>query len=381
MSPNINLISCRVTAIFLMLAIYINANADGLVIESSFRTGVNLANPGWVSLDSQNSVIEQLKNEGVKIIRGANLSSSDEDIAFLKHAFDSGIGFILVVDPIFPSDVKVRKYDPVNYPEFWSVPGLSYADLKMSQRYLKDFLEKIDRAGIALQGIELGNEFNWVAFNQDFPLPGKGKVFELPDLYEDPEAMVVANGFKKYINLLVDLKGVRDSLNLNRKVPIVLGGIGQIYENWPNSIFQKKTDSVSVNATIEFLRSLGLDELVDVYGIHYYPNPNFTSEQRKAFFKDKVMKQCSDADSGFGKPCWITEWGVENKDDTCYPNENQRLPLMVETLGEFDSYSKLSRLDLVILFSWGSWPGQVLEPFSVYRCGQLLSSGRIALRH
>jgi hypothetical protein len=57
---------------------------------------------------------------------------------------------------------------------------------------------------------------------------------------------------------------------LNRRTPIISGGLADLDDSgkWLRSV---KADAVSVDATRHFLQANGLDQLVDGYGLHFYP--------------------------------------------------------------------------------------------------------------
>ena len=129
----------------------------------------------------------------------------------------------------------------------------------------------LDANGIALAGIELGNEINWAAFNAEFPLPGEGRILSLSDLSHHSEGKQIAKGFLQYGKIMAVLKEVRDHSRLNRSTPLISAAMvtapdrGKLYNN-------KREDMVSLLATMTFLRANGLDALVDGYGIHTYPS-------------------------------------------------------------------------------------------------------------
>jgi hypothetical protein len=86
-----------------------------------------------------------------------------------------------------------------------------------------------------------------------------------------------------------------------------------------------REDGVSIEATLQFLRANGLDNLVDGYGIHFYPWQR-TAQQTDTNLQNNVVVECRAGGSSGGKPCWITEWGVVNP-STSYPlNDGPRLP-------------------------------------------------------
>src|SRR5262249_34089477 len=150
-----------------------------------------------------------------------------------------------------------------------SARPLSWLDPERSRASYQSVFDKLDASGITLAGIELGNEINWTDFNGDFPIPGQGKAFSLEDLARDPEAQQVARGFLQYLKVLAGLKAVRDHSKLNRQAPIISAGMAAVTGGtWQQKL---KVDGVSIPATYAYLRAHGLDELVDGYGVHYYP--------------------------------------------------------------------------------------------------------------
>jgi hypothetical protein len=75
---------------------------------------------------------------------------------------------------------------------------------------------------------------------------------------------------------------------------------------------------VSLAAAIEFLRTHGLDSLVDDCGVHSYPslgqpcNPT-AAAQRAARLNSVDFAECRAKGTAGGKPCWITEWDFRTR--------------------------------------------------------------------
>ena len=143
----------------------------------------------------------------------------------------------------------------------WGEPPLSKADPDSFRTYFEPLLAKLEAKGMVLAGFELGNEINWAGFNADFPLPGQGRVFDKNDLVHDPEGRQIAQGLLQYVKTLTVLKEIRDHSKLNQRTPIISAGLADLDgSDWPH---QRKADAVSVFATLDFLRTNGLDKLVD----------------------------------------------------------------------------------------------------------------------
>ncbi|MDR3734585.1 MAG: hypothetical protein P4L10_03510 [Acidobacteriaceae bacterium] len=335
---------------------------------------MNVVNPQWASVDVQNAIISQLKTAGVRVIR-VPLTPSDKDIDFAKRAFAQGIQIDAIIKLQYPQDAPTRPYQPEKFPHMWSGSPLSFADPELSKAQFQKLIEKLEASGITLAGLELGNEINQAAFNADFPLPGEGITFGLNDLYHDPEAKQIAKGFLQYLKVLAELKDVRDHSKLNQRTPIISAGLagGGPEGHSP----QKKKDSVSINATLQFLRTHGLDSLVDAYGVHTYPWNGGTPENRKMSLEKYVIAECGHVNSRTGKPCWITEWGIVNDNISCPVDDTGRSPIVGEIMDDFREFAKQGRLTAALYFSWNMDPAS--KRSDVYRCGNLTESGKLAL--
>ncbi len=250
--------------------------------SGQLEVGVNVVNPMRASVANQNALIDQLKAAHVRLIR-APLSPDDKAIDFVKRVYAQGIRIEFQLSPQFPPNAPTRPYQPKEFPNMWGGHPLSFADPQLSKIYFQSVMDKLEANGIVLAGLELGNEINWTAFNPEFPLPGKGMNFGLDDLYYDPEAKQIAKGYLQYLKILAQLKDVRDHSKLNHHTPIILAGLA---DDGAEGLRRKsKTDSVSINATVQFLRANGLDKLVDAYGIHTYPVGEHPRTPQNAFGK------------------------------------------------------------------------------------------------
>ena len=140
---------------------------------------------------------------------------------------------------------------------------------------------------------------------------------------------------------------------------------------------------MSISATIQYLRELGLDSIVDAYAIHTYPWRNGPGEpgpaaNRRNRLEKFALSECSA--SGRGKPCWVTEWGFQNQELSCRSNETDRATLVRELMSDFRPYIQQGRVVGLFYYVWSrdAWAKQE-DPYSVFRCGALTESGRLAL--
>ena len=361
---------------FIVLSLLIAGSGFGVVQAQKLVTGMNVVNPMRSSVADQDALIAQLKAANVHVIR-AWITPDDKGIDFAKRVYAQGIQIELGVSPQYPANAPSRAYQPKEFPDMWGGHPLSSADPELSRAYFQTMMDKLEANGIVLAGLELGNEINWAAFNPEFSLPGEGKNFGVDDLYRDPEAKQIAQGFLQYIKIMAVLKDVRDHSKLNQRTPLISAGLADDGPEgpWPGA----KSDGVSINATYWFLRANGLDKLVDYYGIHTYPWEK-TPAARKSRLEKFAVAQCQAPGSTNGKPCWITEWGISNKDLSCPLNDAPRAPVVSDIMGDFRELAKQGRVAGAIYFAWNSDPwAKQPNADSVYRCGALTESGRLAL--
>jgi hypothetical protein len=264
-------------------------------------------------------------------------------------------------------------------PRFFEGHPLSSADPEQFRSFFSSLLGKLEASGITLAGFELGNEIN-LSSNPDFPLPGKGGVqLGLNDLNNDPEGQQIARGYLQYLKLLAVLKDIRDHSKLNQQTPIMTAGLGSYQQDDGPLPKGNRFDVVSVNATLQYMRSHGLDNLVDGYAIHVYPHAGETPAERKEKLAKYDFTLCRAAGSRDGKPCWLTEWGFKNKDMNCPINDSDRAGLVREMMGDFRPYVKQARLVGLLWFSWNGTAGSDNMMGAVWRCGSLTPSGKLSV--
>ena len=373
----------RRTAVLIVLALSLQALllCTAAARASTVVVGINMTNPRWLSVADQNAMLDQMQAAGVRVIR-CGITPDDKGVDFAKRALARGIKIELLVGfGGYLPGAPTRPYQPAVWPGMWSGHPLSYADPDQFRTYFQSILDKLDAQGITLAGFELGNEINWTAFNPEFPLPGEGKhVLSLDDLYHDPEGMQIAKGYRQYLKLLAVLKDVRDHSKLNAKTPIISAGLIDAEQG---DLAGSKVDAAAFSATIDFMRANGLDDLVDGYGIHLYPNPNPKTPEDKRLTpleQQTFDKECQPAGSAIGKPCWITEWGVPNTDTSCPPNETDRTLVVQQLVDLFHQYAQQGRLGGMLMFTWNSSPGEThVDRMAVFRCGELTKPGQLAI--
>ena len=346
--------------LFVVFALFAVSNA----YASDPIVGVNVINPYRLNIADQDVMLSNIHNAGVHVIR-ASITPDDAGLDFASRASKQGIKIVWMIFNFggFVDGAPKRPNWPAApaKPRYFASPGLSAVSPDIFRTFFAPLLAKLEDKGVVLAGFELGNEIN-LSSNPDFPLPGKGGVqLGLADLSDDPEGRQVARGYLQYLKVLAVLKDVRNHSKLNQHTPIVSAGLGN-YERpegrLPAGIGQ---DMVSPTATIAFLRAHGLDDLVDGYGIHVYPfgdspgDPAAAGARRKRLAKFD-FPYCAGPEGG-GKPCWLTEWGFNNKDTRCPIDDADRTTLSREMMRDFRTYVQSGKLAALLYFSWNGGAG------------------------
>ena len=334
--------------------------------------GVNIVDPYKLSVDAQNTMLDQMKAAGVSVIR-ASVTQDAKGVDFAARAWSHGIKIEWLI-------YHFGGYDP-----FGKLP-LSAADPEQFRSTFAPILASLEKKGVVFAAFELGNEINLSGTNPEFPItPGKGVQLSLNQLNHDPEGQQIGKGFDNYLKLLAALKDVRDHSSLNKRTPVLTAGLGNYEQDDGPLPGKPKGDIVSINSTIEYMRAHGLDSLVDGYAIHIYPFSNNPGDpkaaaSRKARLVKYDFTECRAAGSKDGKPCWVTEWGFNNLDMACPIDDSGRISLVREMMSDFRSYAQQGRLAGLLYFSWNSDPAAKTVSYgSIWRCDSLTESGKLSI--
>jgi hypothetical protein len=349
--------------------------------------GANLVNePYKQTALEQEATFRALQAAGVRVVR-AGIPSNDQGLAFAQSAYAHGIKIEWLVG-VYPDPGTKWKQLPDAYKGkgLWSGWPLSTANADVFKANIGAELAKLESKGVVLAGFELGNEINWTGFNSDFPLPAQGRVLTEKDLASDPEGQKIAQGYLRYLKTMAALTDIRDHSTLNRRTPIISGGLADLDDSgkWLGSV---KADAVSVDATLHFLQAHGLDQLVDGYGLHFYPlavSPGSTQGQAalRAHLELNGLTECAPPGAAKGKPCWVTEWNFNGLKglDTCPIDDAARIAMVGEMRSVLHGLAVQHRLGGSMYYTW---QGQIHAPKedhdSAFLCEGLTPSGRLAV--
>jgi hypothetical protein len=248
----------RLTSIALVAwALMAAIAAPALASQPPPVVGVNLVNEPYKQTALEQEVtFRALQAAGVHVIR-AGIPDNDQGLAFAQRAYAHGvkIEWLLGVYPD-PGTQWSRLPDAYKGKSLWRGWPLSTANADTFKANIGAQLAKLESKGVVLAGLELGNEINWTGFNADFSLPARGRVLNEKDLASDPEGRKIAQGYLRYLKTLAALKDIRDRSTLNRRTPIISGGLADLDDsgNWLRTV---KADAVGVDATLHFLQAHG----------------------------------------------------------------------------------------------------------------------------
>lgn len=341
------------------------AAADGAIV------GVNTADVALMTPPQQEALLAELAAAHVTTVRAGLKPGA---VPFIIAAARQGIGTIAIV--LIPGDpARLRPADPA-LGLSWAQGGLSAPDSAGLAAEIV-LLNRLDAAGIRLTALEFGNEINNPAFNGDFSLEGQGRVFGRAeiDAAATPETASIRAGFVTYLGELKRLKQWRDGSAANRRTPLLSAGLSD--PGPPGQYPGRALDGVSIPATLGFLRANGLDALVDGYGVHVYPSndPSLSQAQRAAPLMQDTFSACVPG----GKPCWLTEYGFNNKSTACPLDDAARAGILATMHAILAPLAASGQLRAAIYFSWSGHLGVRNSPEAIYRCGGLTQAGSIAL--
>ena len=186
--------------------------------------GVNVAGVQYLNADQQDTLIEQLQQNGVKVVR---TGIGPEYKRFIIHAYEHGIRSLVGIDPAVGSkNVRMRHYD-LSVGLAWDDAEFSTIDPNAFGVWISSQVAALESAGVRLKAFELGNEVNLAGDDGDFPIHATGRVLGLADLNnpKDPEGAILAAGYRVFLKVLAELKRVRDGSKLNQTTPIIAAGL------------------------------------------------------------------------------------------------------------------------------------------------------------
>jgi hypothetical protein len=254
--------------------------------------------------------------------------------------------------------------------EGWGRYSLSELNPQKFTAAFKPLFDKLEAAGVRLAALELGNEINTTGFNGDLSDNGSGRELKLAALNNgnDPEGRSAAAGYRNYVRIMAALKDLRDRSKFNQHTPIISAGLAQ-------QLGTRQTE-VNLHDSIAFWHQEGMDKLVDGYGIHVYPSADLNRPVAARI--DSLEQDMFSACRLGGKPCWITEWGFGNSNESCPTVDETRVKLVQAMRSAFQHFAHQGQLAALIWYDWTIKPGKP-DRWAIFRCDAITKTGKLAL--
>ena len=367
---------------FALASICFGALAAQPVLAQHAIVGVNVVGTDQASDQTRHDLLEQLQRYHVKTIRTSLGGHGNRYTTFVVTAFQHGIGSVVFVNPSAGGTNSTHTLPADKAAGLpWPVPALSDADPEGFKKWFEAEVATLDAAGVRITAFEFGNELNTPRFNGDFGAEKTpGRILRLSELENphDPQASAVAGGYRVYLKILAAMKDVRDHSTVNRKTPIISG---------MSAVMAAGRTSATIPDSIEFLRQNGLDKVADGYAVHTYPAGDArvsASARAEQLEQSGVLSECKQGT----KPCWLTEWGLPNKDESCPLNDAARVKPAQAERAAFQQFVEQGRLAAILYYSWSgvlpfSWQHDTTnannDPYTIFRCGGLSDAGTVAL--
>jgi hypothetical protein len=337
------------------------AVGDGAVAA---EIGFNRVNLGWKKPDERRDVIDAMTRSGVASVRMSLSVPAEPSLDAVRVAHEAGLRVLLEISlnnrGFYAEGTERRSAQGKSF----DVYRLSDLDPERYRVVIRETLAELDRLGVELVGIEPGNEINWAGYNGDLAVSTDPKGSPPGS---DPAK--VAQGVERYVGIVRVTREEMAASRLNKDAKLISAGLSDMPVPFSRRIGLEIVPAPDWTARMQ---ALGLDDLVDAYGIHVYPGSTGTRARRDGLVRE-ALSFCGP--DGAGKPCWITEWGVANTSPRCPVDDKARAAQVEQVRSIIDADIEAGRVEAAYYFDWDSE-----TPYSVWRCGGLSSAGRAAIR-
>lgn len=331
--------------------------------------GINRVRIVWKQEQERRQILDEMAKAGVKTARMTLTPPFEQSLDAIVLANEEGMSVLIAVGlgskPYYADHKGSLR---TSYGRTWNAPRISMLDEELFHRSIRESFAALDAAKVTLAGIEVGNELNWAHFNGDliiYPNPNTPVAVSIDALQRRDDFL---KGLDKYIEVLRIVREEAKATKYNKDTPIISAGLASIDQAFAD---RRGYEYVATNAFIKELQKRGMDELVDAYGIHTYP-PMDTGPAGRKKAMDKALSIC--AAPSEGKPCWLTEWGLRNNQETCPLDDAKRAQAAREVMSWLEDYEKKRALDAAYYYDWDRD-----ETLSVWRCGGLSETGKVVI--
>jgi hypothetical protein len=337
-------------------------------LADELRFGMNRVNLAWLSPGDRRRVVSDMAANGVKLVRLSLTPPVDESINAVSIAHEHDMRILLEI-PLGNKDfypVEIRKRSGLA--RIWDMYRLSDIDLQAFRAVFSAALQRIDKLGIALLAIEPGNEINLGAYNGDLSIYPHSNVHTARSLAEVQDRRAFETGIDKYVMITRIVREELSATTSNREAKIISAGLSDMSAELADRRGIERLEPAEV---MQLLQARGIEEFIDAYGIHFYPNSHEPQDALQRH-SEAAMSFCATAERG--KPCWLTEWGVANLSQVCPLDDGERERIVLEVRSMFEKLMQAGRLATAFYFDWDS-----KTPYSTWRCSNLTPAGRAAI--
>ncbi|WP_375449402.1 hypothetical protein [uncultured Devosia sp.] len=325
-------------------------------------TGVAVPNIIWQSPQDIDDTLADIRAADFEAVRIGWKAPLDAARLAVREARAQGLE-VLVTLPLI--DGTISREGAVARPRtdrFFAVHGLSQIDPVRLQQRLRELIDFAANEGIALAGIEIGNEMNWSGYNGDLPLAPQGAVIDNLAHMAPLDRQAFLAGLQAYVDALGIARAALDDAGMTGKTALVMGGLADINSPFIRSSGATYVDPVLTHA---LLGDLGAFEAIDAVGIHLYePLRLAMADADRAGMIRSQLAGCFTADYG-GASCWITEFGTAEPDAGCSLDDRERRQMLAPLSNYLRDPATAGRIGATFYYDWDGDAA-----FSLVRCGQ-----------
>jgi hypothetical protein len=113
--------------------------------------------------------------------------------------------------------------------------------------------------------------------------------------------------------------------------------------------------------------------------VHFYPSgdPRQSLSERIGKLSSNAFAECRKGT----KPCWLTEWNINNPNKSCPVDDRTREEVVKAERSAIQSFIGQGRVAATLWYTWnGDYFGEKENQGAIFRCGALTVAGRVALR-
>jgi hypothetical protein len=332
------------------------------------RFGMNRVNLAWVPPPARQQILDAMADHGVDLVRLSLTPPIEASLDALRIAHQNGMRILLEIplsnSAFYPPHTAKRS----GHGRIWDIHRLSDIDPEAFRLVFRTALQRIDELEIGLIAVQPGNELNLGAYNGDLHVYAHTGHRTARSRAELTNRAAFERGIEKYVTIMQIVREEVENSPTSRHAQVISAGTSDMGLADADARGMERLDA---NEFLDIIRTAGIEDHIDAYGVHIYPSHASSQEARRGHV-DSVLSRCEAPPRG--KPCWITEWGVANTSEFCPLNDGPREHVVHEVRRLFEPLIRNGRISKAFYFDWDS-----NTPYSVWRCDTLTPAGKAAL--